>query len=103
MVAGKIAEGDWVGVIMMGAIARLMGLARVEGDALVYPGITIPIAASIGFRRAVPIKGVSRIEHGHSIHEIADWTQPREALCRGNGRAPWNPIKRRGVFRPIWK
>ena len=77
---------------MMRAIAGLMRLAGIEGDALIDPRVPIPITTSIDFARPVPIERIACIEHGDAIGEISDWSEAGERFIRSRARVSRNAI-----------
>src|SRR5437899_2604835 len=61
VVAQQAPQRYRVRVIMMGAVAGLVRLARVERDAFVNPRVTIPIARPADFAGTVPVESIPRI------------------------------------------
>src|SRR4029079_17804635 len=70
---------------------------------LIHKGIAVPVSTAVHLAGAIPIKGVTRVEHRHAVHEITNRPQSRERLRGWNGRSPRNTIKRGGIFRHVWK
>src|SRR5438270_4591722 len=84
VISEQVTERDRVRMVMMRAIARLMRLPWIEGDALIDPCVTVPVARAVGLARAVPIKCIARVEHRNPVHEVPDCSKPCKRFGRGH-------------------
>src|SRR5882672_4076359 len=74
-------------MIMMRAGIFLVRVPGVEGRAFVHVGLPIPASCAVYIRRSIPVEGVARIKHGHTVNEIANGSEAREVCgCVDCGR-----------------
>ena len=94
MVAELVAEGDRVGMIVVGAAVLLVGIARVEGRPFIHIGFPIPVAvAHPRLAAAGPDETIARIEHGHAVDKAADHPEAGQGLGRRDGGDARDPVE----------
>ena len=94
MVAQQVAQGHGVGVVVVGAAALLVGVARVEGGPFIHIGFPVPVAvAHARLGRAGPDEAVAGVEHGHAVDEAADHSEAGQGLGRGHGGVARDPVE----------
>ena len=94
VVAQQVTQGHRIGVVVMGAAALLMGIARVEGGTFIHIGFPVPVAVAHACLAGTrPDETVARIEHGHTIDEAADHPEAGQGLGRGHGGVARDPVE----------
>lgn len=89
---------------MVGAAVFLVRVRGIKRLAFVDVSIAVPVAGpGTVFRGTRPDKSVTRVEHGHAIHEISNRSKARECFGRWNGSRAGQPIKHMLICRKIWK
>ena len=101
MIAELIAQGDGVGVIVVGAGIFLVGVAGVESRSFIDVGITVPITGALGIGAAIPIKGIAGVEHGNAIDKIPNCAQACQIGSRMNNGHAGNAVEDILIFGEI--